>query len=83
MTVPGISSLEVLQAAKLLKFGDALYARYANSSNADSISVFTSYRKTDVTSIATTTPSVASTGTVGIVFNTTIAEGTTLYYTIE
>jgi hypothetical protein len=83
MIVPGVSSLEVLQSQKLLKYGDSLYASYANSSNADSIAVFTSYRKTDATSLATTTPSVASTGTVGVVFNTTLAEGTTLYYTVE
>ena len=83
MIVPGTSSLEILQSAKLLKFGDALYARYANSSNADSIAVFTSYRKADATSLSSTTPSVSSTDTASIVFNTTISEGTTLYYTIE
>jgi hypothetical protein len=83
MIVPGTSSLEILQSAKLLKYGDSLYARYANSSNADSIAVFTSYRKADATSLSSTTPSVSSTDTASIVFNTTISEGTTLYYTIE
>jgi len=83
MIVPGTSSLEILQSAKLLKFGDALYARYANSSNADSISVFTSYRKTDATSMSFTTPSVSSANTATVIFNTTVADGTTLYYTIE
>jgi hypothetical protein len=83
MIVPGTSSLEILQSAKLLKYGDSLYARYANSSNTDSIAVFTSYRKADATSMSSTTPSVSSTGTASIVFNTTLSEGTTLYYTIE
>jgi hypothetical protein len=83
MTVPGTSSLEVLQSAKLLRNGDALYARYTNSSNADSVSVFASYRKTDATTVGFTTPSVSATGTITVLFNTTIADGTQLYYTLE
>jgi hypothetical protein len=81
--VPAGSSLEILQSPKVLKSNDAFYARYANSSNADSMAIFTSYRKADQTTVGSTTPSVSAANTAVIVFNTSVQEGTVLYYTIE
>jgi len=81
--VPAGSSLEILQSPKVLKSNDAFYARYANSSNADSMAIFTSYRKADQTTVGSTTPSVSAANTAVILFNTSVQEGTVLYYTIE
>ena len=81
--VPAGSSLEILQSPKVLKTNEALYARYANSSNADSIAVFTSYRKAEQTSASFTTLSVSAANTAVITFITTVEENTVLYYTIE
>jgi len=83
MQVPAGSSLEILQSPKALKQYDALYASYANSSNADSIAVFTSYRKTEQTTVSFTSPSVSAANTAIVTFNTSVPEGTVLYYTIE
>jgi len=83
MQVPAGSSLEILQSPKVLKQFDALYASYANSSNADSIAVFTSYRKAEQTTVGFTSPSVSAANTAIVTFNTSVPEGTVLYYTIE
>ena len=81
--MPTGSSLEVLQSPKVLKTGETLYARYANSSNADSIAVFTSYRKSEQTTVSFTTSSVSIGNTVIATFNTSVEDGTVLYYTIR
>ena len=83
LQIPAGSSLEVLQSPKVLKHFDSFYARYANSSNADSIAVFTSYRKAEQTTEGFTTSSTSSGNTAIVTFNTSIAEGTVLYYTLE
>ena len=83
MQVPTGSSLEILQSPKVLKTGETLYARYANSSNADSIAVFTSYRKSEQTTVSFTTSSVSIGNTVIATFNTSVEDGTVLYYTIR
>ena len=83
LQIPAGSSLEVLQSPKVLKQFDSFYARYANSSNADSIAVFTSYRKAEQTTEGFTTSSTSSGNTAIVTFNTSIAEGTVLYYTLE
>jgi hypothetical protein len=81
--VPAGSSLEVLQSPKALKKSDAIYASYANSSNADSIAVFTSYRKTETTTVGYTTGTASIGNTAIVTFNTSVPEGTVLYYTIR
>jgi hypothetical protein len=81
--IPAGSSLEVLQSPKVLKQYDSFYARYANSSNADSIAVFTSYRKTEQTTVGFTTGSTSIGGNAIATFNTSVSEGTVLYYTIR
>ena len=81
--IPAGSSLEVLQSPKVLKQYDSIYARYANSSNADSIAVFTSYRKAEQTTVGYTTATASIGNTVITTFNTSVPEGTVLYYTIR
>jgi len=62
---------------------DKLYASYSNASNADAISVFTSYRYSSITDVAYTQTSGGPGQTVSVNFSTTIEDGTTLYYTLE
>jgi hypothetical protein len=84
MQVPPNSSLEVLQAPKLLKYLDSLYVNYSNASNGDAIAVFPSYRRTAVTSSFTTNQTVTTPqGSLSASFVTTVLDGTALYYTIE
>ena len=81
--VPPHASLEVLQKPKYIKITDKLFAKYSNSSNADSISIFTSYRYAAVTSTLGSTTLSTPGGNVGTVFTTTYPDGTTLYYTLD
>ena len=84
MQVPPNSSLEVLQAPKLLKYLDSLYVSYSNASNGDAIAVFPSYRRGTVTSSFTTNQTVTTPqGSLSASFVTTVFDGTALYYTIE
>jgi hypothetical protein len=84
MQVPPNSSLEVLQAPKLLKYLDSLYVNYSNASNGDAIAVFPSYRRGTVTSSFTTNQTVTTPqGSLSASFVTTVLDGTALYYTIE
>lgn len=83
MQVPAQSSVEVLQAPKLLRTNDRLFARYDNASNTDSISVFTSYRLGSVTNFVSGPGSLVSGNTGTVMFTTSITDGTTLYYTLE
>jgi hypothetical protein len=83
MQVPPNSSMEMLQSPKLLKYLDVVYASYSNASAGDSIAVFSSYRRTAVTSTFGTTSSAVALGNIQASFLTTIPDGTTLYYTLE
>jgi hypothetical protein len=83
LQVPPNSSVEVLQSPKLLKFLDTLYVSYANASNGDAIAVFPSYRRTAVTTPYASTSSAVAQGSIQAAFNTTIIDGSTLYYTLE
>lgn len=83
MQVPAQSSVEVLQAPKLLRTNDRLFARYDNASNTDSISVFTSYRLGSVTNFVSGPGTLVSGNTGTVMFTTSITDGTTLYYTLE
>jgi plastocyanin len=83
MQVPPNSSMEMLQSPKLLKYLDVAYASYSNASEGDSIAVFSSYRRTAVTSTFGTTSSAVALGNIQASFLTTIPDGTTLYYTLE
>ncbi len=83
MQVPPQSSLEVLQAPKLLRTNDRLFARYDNASNTDSMSVFTSYRLGSVTNFVSGPGTLVSGNTGTVMFTTSITDGTTLYYTLE
>ena len=83
LQVPPNSSIEVLQSPKLLKFLDTLYVSYANASNGDAIAVFPSYRRTAVTTLYASTSSAVAQGSIQAAFNTTIIDGSTLYYTLE
>ena len=81
--IPKNSSVEILQKPKFLKINDGLYAKYINSSNADSISVFTSYKYSAVTSIVSATSSTSVGGNATITFATSYPDGTTLYYSLD
>ena len=81
--VPPFSSMEVLQMPKLIRFGDKLFASYSNSSNADSISVFTSLRRSTVTNLSQTTANAVSGQAIDVSFFTSVFDGTSLYYTLE
>lgn len=83
LQVPPNSSVEILQAPKLLKFLDTLYVSYANASNGDAIAVFPSYRRSAVTASFASTSSAVAQGDIQASFTTTIFDGTTLYYTLE
>jgi hypothetical protein len=83
LQVPPSSSMEVLQSPKLMKYLDNMYASYANASDADSIAVFSSYRRAAVTTISGQSTSGVALGTLNASFQTTLTDGTTLYYTIE
>jgi len=83
LQVPPNSSVEILQAPKLLKFLDTLYVSYANASNGDAIAVFPSYRRSAVTAPFASTSSAVAQGDIQASFTTTIFDGTTLYYTLE
>jgi hypothetical protein len=83
LQVPPSSSMEVLQSPKLMKYLDNMYASYANASDGDSISVFPSYRRSAVTTLTGQTTSAVSQQTLSASFQTTLSDGTTLYYTLE
>lgn len=83
LQVPPNSSVEILQAPKLLRFLDTLYVSYANASNGDAIAVFPSYRRSAVTASFASTSSAVAQGDIQASFTTTIFDGTTLYYTLE
>ena len=83
LQVPPNSSVEILQAPKLLKFLDTLYVSYANASNGDAIAVFPSYRRSTVTTPYASTSSAVATDSIQASFKTTVFDGTTLYYTLE
>ena len=83
MQVPPQTSLEVLQAPKLLRTNDRLFARYDNASNTDSMSVFTSYRLGSVTNFVSGPGTLVSGNAGTVMFTTSITDGTILYYTLE
>ena len=83
MQVPPQTSLEVLQAPKLLRLNDRLFARYDNASNTDSMSVFTSYRLGSITTFVSGPTALVSGNTGFVTFTTSIPDSTTLYYTLE
>jgi hypothetical protein len=82
MPVPASSSMEVLQAPKKINNTDKLIVRYANAPN-NLVSAFVSYRVGTITSQAGFTPLVDNGNTVVLSLQTTIPDGTTLYYTIS
>ena len=81
--VPPNTSIELLQAPKLILQTDKIYASYANASDGDAISIFPSYRRFAVTNQGNATPSASSGGNIDVSFYTTLVDGTTLYYTLE
>ena len=83
MQVPPNTSIELLQAPKLVLQTDKIYASYANASDGDAISIFPSYRQGSVTNLGNATPSSSSGGNIDVSFYTTLVDGTTLYYTLE
>ena len=84
MQIPPNTSIELLQAPKLIYFTDKIFASYANASDGDAISIFPSYRRNAVTNQGniSTTATVPG-GNIDISFYTTLVDGTTLYYTLE
>jgi hypothetical protein len=82
MPVPASSSMEVLQAPKKINNTDKLIVRYANAPN-NMVSAFVSFRVGTITSQAVFTPLVDNGNTVVLSLQTTIPDGTTLYYTIS
>jgi hypothetical protein len=82
MPVPASSSMEVLQAPKKINNTDKLIVRYGNAANG-LVSAFASYRLGAVTTPIGITTLADTGGTVSINLQTTITDGTTLYYTIS
>ena len=82
MPVPASSSMEVLQAPKKINNTDKLIVRYGNAANG-LVSAFASYRLGAVTTPIGVTTLADTGGTVSITLQTTITDGTTLYYTIS
>jgi hypothetical protein len=82
MPVPASSSMEVLQAPKKINNTDKLIVRYSNAAN-NLVSAFASYRVGAVTTQAGFTPQADNGGTVTLNLQTTLTDGTTLYYTIS
>jgi hypothetical protein len=84
MQVPPNTSVELLQAPKLIYFTDKVFASYANASDGDAISIFPSYRRNAVTNQGniSTTATIPG-GNIDISYYTTLVDGTTLYYTLE
>jgi len=82
MPVPASSSMEVLQAPKKINTTDKLIVRYGNAAN-NLVSAFASYRVGSITNPVGITTLANTGGTVSINLQTTIPDGTTLYYTIS
>ena len=82
MPVPASSSMEVLQAPKKINNTDKLIVRYANAPN-NLVSAFVSYRVGAITTQAALSSLVDNGNTVVLSLQTTIPDGTTLYYTIS
>jgi hypothetical protein len=82
MPVPASSSMEVLQAPKKINNTDKLIVRYGNAANG-LVSAFASYRLSAVTSQVGITTLTDTGGTVSINLQTSLTDGTTLYYTIS
>lgn len=82
MPVPASSSMEVLQAPKKINTTDRLIVRYGNAAN-NLVSAFASYRVGSITNPVGITTLANAGGTVSINLQTTIPDGTTLYYTIS
>jgi hypothetical protein len=81
--VPPNTSIELLQSPKLILQTDKIYASYANASDGDAITIFSSYRRTTVTTQGIVTANASSGGNIDISFFTSLSDGTTLYYTLE
>jgi hypothetical protein len=81
--VPPNTSIELLQSPKLILQTDKIYASYANASDGDAITIFSSYRRTTVTTQGVVTANASSGGNIDISFFTSLSDGTTLYYTLE
>jgi hypothetical protein len=81
MPVPASSSMEVLQAPKKINNTDKLIVRYGNAAN-NLVSAFASYRVGSITTQAEFTPQTDAGNTVVLNLQTTLTDGTTLYYTI-
>jgi hypothetical protein len=81
MPVPASSSMEVLQAPKKINNTDKLIVRYDNAAN-NLVSAFASYRVGSITTQAEFTPQTDAGNTVVLNLQTTLTDGTTLYYTI-
>jgi hypothetical protein len=74
--------MEVLQAPKKINTTDRLIVRYGNAAN-NLVSAFASYRVGSITNPVGITTLANAGGTVSINLQTTIPDGTTLYYTIS
>jgi hypothetical protein len=73
--------MEVLQAPKKINNTDKLIVRYGNAAN-NLVSAFASYRVGSITTQAEFTPQTDAGNTVVLNLQTTLTDGTTLYYTI-
>jgi hypothetical protein len=77
VSLPPNSSLELLQGPKKLNQGDRLFA----SPNSN-VAILVSYRIGDTVLLGSYTPTATPGSNVRVVLNTTIQDGTTIYYTI-
>jgi hypothetical protein len=84
LPIPPNSSVELLQGPKLISISDKLFAQYSSPYNTpNGVAMFVSYRNTESFDLAAA-PSIAEFSTnVFVQFNTSLPNGTVLYYTIE
>jgi hypothetical protein len=84
LPIPPNSSVELLQGTKLLPLGDKLFAQYTSPYNTtNGVSIFVSYRNTESFNLVAAPTLAEFNNTVYVQFNTSVADGTVLYYTLE
>jgi hypothetical protein len=84
LPIPANSTVEIIDRSKLIQLGDKLYASYVSPYGSNNgVSVFSSYRQTESTTLLSTVTSTEFNKQMYFVFDTSITEGTTLYWTLE
>jgi hypothetical protein len=84
LPIPANSTVEVIDRSKYVQLGDKIYASYVSPYGSNNgVSVFSSYRQTESTTLLSSPSTTEFNRQMYFAFDTSILEGTTLYWTLE